>query len=485
MLPVISQPVNCRLEGQTGAAFVIFGATGDLNRRKLIPALYHLLKDGHLREDFAIFCVGRVEMTRTAFLQSLKEGVETFTRSKPVHPDILDRLLSAVVYVQEDFGRPDGFAKLRDELARRSLPIRLFYLATPSSLFSSILKGLGNARLIGRDLCEHCSIRVAFEKPFGRDPGSAVSLNALAREYLREDQIYRMDHYLGKETVQNILVFRFGNSFFEPLWNRKYVSRVRIIASENIGISGRGRFYEETGVIRDVLQNHLLQIVALTAMEAPVSFDADRIRDERAKVFRALRPMHPGYLEQNAIIGQYDGYRSEKDVAPDSKVPTFASLRLHIDSWRWEGVPFEIVTGKHLSEKSTRMEIHFRAVPFCLFGKDYVCERLDPNVLTLRIQPEEGISFRFCAKTPGETLQVSPVHMNFDYQSSFVEKAQQEAYEKLLLDCLRGDQTLFARQDEVELMWRYVAPMIDAAEAGTVPLVPYAPGSKGPAGAPR
>ncbi|NLN62419.1 MAG: glucose-6-phosphate dehydrogenase [Myxococcales bacterium] len=472
--------LNCQWAEETGAVFVIFGATGDLSRRKLVPALYNLLKDGHLRKDFFVVLVGRRDGEKDALLQSLAEGMSQYSRTQPIDPAIRDALLSQVVYVAEDFGEPSGFSRLRAILEQRPLPLRLFYLATPSSLYPSILDGLSAAHLIGEHADADCQTRVVFEKPFGRDLDSAIHLNALARAHLDESQIYRMDHYLGKETVQNILVFRFGNSLFEPLWNRKYVSRVRIIATEDIGIVGRGRFYEETGIIRDVLQNHLLQIAALSAMEAPVSFEADRIRDERAKVFRAFRPLYADQLSAHAIFGQYDGYTDADEVAADSRIPTFAALRLFIDNWRWEGVPFEIIAGKSLGEKSTRVEIHFRSVPFCLFGKHYVCEKLDPNILTLRIQPEEGISMQFSTKTPGDTLQVSPVRMNFDYRETFSDKAQQEAYEKLLLDALRGDPTLFARQDEVELMWRYVAPLIEATEAGTVPLHRYAPGGSGP-----
>ena len=441
------------------ATFVIFGATGDLAMRKLIPALYNLTKDGLLPDDFDVLCVARTDMDYRRFMERLRNGVARHSRSG-IDDDAWSRLGARVDYHRMDYDAKADYEGLRAKLGMKEAHNRrrrfVFYLFTPPTSFPSIIEGLGaNGIVTPAHHGDGPPTRVVFEKPFGRDAASAVALNRAAAKWLDEDQLFRMDHYLGKETVQNILIFRFANAIFEPLWNRRYVHHVRITAFEKIGIEGRGRFYEETGIIRDVLQNHLLQILALCAMEPPASFDTERIRDERAKVFGALRPLE--VAGDSISLGRYAGYLDEKDVAKDSTTPTFASVKLFIDNWRWAGVPFILSTGKALRDKQTQIDVHFGPVPLCLFKEQEICTKMAPNVLTIRIQPEEGITLRFCAKTPGDRQDVSPVTMDFDFQHRFKDNAQQEAYEKLLLDCLRGNQTLFARQDEVESMWRFVA----------------------------
>jgi glucose-6-phosphate 1-dehydrogenase len=463
--------------------FVIFGATGDLTMRKLAPALYNLHQDGQLPGDFSIVGVGRSKKETDEFKLRLKHGIQKFSRSG-FSEDAWKKFSERIDFFQMDYSSDEAYRALSSRLGmdRTENTHRrfLFYLATPPASFAPILEGLGNHGLITPEHLEQLPhTRVIVEKPFGRDAKTAVALNNIARRYLDEEQLFRMDHYLGKETVQNILIFRFANAIFEPIWNRQYVQKVKITAFEDIGIEGRGRFYEETGIIRDVLQNHLLQIMALCAMEAPSSFEAERIRDERAKIFNSLRPVNIN--DKSSIsLGRYKGYLEEPGVASDSRTPTFASLKLFIENWRWEGVPFILSTGKALSQKMTQIEIYFTPVPLCLFEDNDVCTRLEPNVLTIRIQPEEGISLKIGAKTPGDRQDVSPVKMHFDFNSSFAEKARQEAYEKLLLDCLRGNQTLFARQDEVERMWKFVAPLIEGAASGAVLIKEYPVGSDGP-----
>lgn len=466
------------------ATFVIFGATGDLAMRKLVPALYNLCVDGLLPEDFSIVTVARSDVQLDTLLARFKNGVQRFSRSGLNEPT-WQRLVDRITYLAVDYSSTESYRTLASALGMNepgnAMRRYLFYLATPPTSFDHILEGLGRNKIVTpAHHREGPCTRVVFEKPFGRDLSGALALNAEAAKYLDEEQMFRMDHYLGKETVQNILVFRFANAIFEPLWNRRYISHVRITAFETIGIEGRGAFYEETGVIRDVLQNHLLQILALCAMEPPTSFEAEHIRDERVKVFRALRPISPDTLQDTVSLARYNGYLAEKGVAADSKTPTFVSVKLFLDNWRWEGVPFILSTGKNLHRKMTQIEIHYAPIPLCLFKEDDVCLRLAPNVLTIRIQPEEGISLRFGTKTPGEKQDVSPVEMQFDFKQGFQGKAQQEAYEKLLLDCVRGNRTLFAKQEEVEHMWRFVAPLLEGAQSGEIPMGTYEPGTPGP-----
>jgi glucose-6-phosphate 1-dehydrogenase len=324
---------------------------------------------------------------------------------------------------------------------------------------------------------------VILEKPFGRDLASALALNRRVAEVLDESQVYRIDHYLAKETVQNILVFRFGNSLFEPAWNRQHIDHVQITMAEEIGVGTRGAFYEEVGALRDVFQNHLLQLLSLVAMEPPSSFDANPLRDERVKVLKAIRLLLPEEVQREAIRGQYAGYREEPHVAPDSRTPTYAALRLFIDNWRWQGVPFYLRTGKRLPQRLTEIAIQFRSVPLCLFGNSAVCAKLAPNVLVLRIQPDEGINLSFMLKPPGASMDLTEADLRFSYREQFAYDPP-EAYERLLFNCLQGDATLFVRSDAVEVQWRVVEPLLEAWEQGLALEFPnYAPGSWGPAAA--
>jgi glucose-6-phosphate 1-dehydrogenase len=353
-------------------------------------------------------------------------------------------------------------------------------MATPPDLFPGLLKGLTGSGLIHPSGSDPWS-RVIIEKPFGRDITSARELNRLVATSIDESQTFRIDHYLGKETVQNILVFRFGNSIFEHLWNRKYIDHIQITAAETIGVEHRGPFYDTTGVLRDVVQNHLLEILALVTMETPTSFSADDVRDEKAQLFRALRPFDGGESAQSLILGQYRGYRNEAGVASGSRTPTYAALKVMIDNWRWQGVPIYLRAGKRLAKRTTEVAIQFQPVPLCLFGQKEACQILEPNVLTLRIQPDEGISMRFVAKIPGEHLSVSNVSMNMDYADAFG-SALADAYERLLLDCMRGDATLFSRRDGVEESWKFITPVLETTQR--LPesfLRPYEAGSDGPA----
>lgn len=466
----------------------IFGATGDLSRRKLFPSLYHLALDKALPEGVAIIGVGSEEMSDDAFRERLRSATEPHCRGGVLDNSVWAQLASRMHYVGGDVKDASTFAKLRTRIAETDRQYgshgnHLFFLAIPPSIIELILRQLSTTGLlypIDSVAAAHWR-RVVIEKPFGRDLSSAQRLNRLISELVKESQVFRVDHYLGKETVQNILVFRFGNSIFEPIWNRKYIDHVQITAAEEIGIEGRGAFYEETGVIRDIVENHLMQVLALSAMEPPISLKSNDIHDEKAKVFRALRPII-GEVEakENIVLGQYKGYREEPNVAPNSRIPTYAALRVMIDNWRWEGVPFYFRAGKKLSNRLTEISVTFRQIPFCLFGGENVCAIFDPAMLNIRIQPDEGIALRFLCKVPGDDLAVNSVLMDFSYANIFKGKLVHGAYERLFLDAMRGDQTLFSRADGVELEWAYVEPIIDVWEAGKLDPYLYEPGSDGP-----
>jgi glucose-6-phosphate 1-dehydrogenase len=462
-------------------ALVIFGATGDLTRRKLIPALYNITKGGLLGDQFAIVGVSRREVEVNAFREELRAGVNEFSRLKPVDPKVWSEFASRIEYVPGEFEDPATYQRLTKRLEQLDREHglegnRLFYLATPADVFSVVLHRLKAAGLI-HSAGEPGFTRVILEKPFGRDLASAQALNGLVAKVLDESQTFRIDHYLGKETVQNIMVFRFANSIFEPLWNRKYVDHVQITAAETVGIGTRGKFYEQTGVLRDIVQNHLLEVLSLVGMEPPNSNEADDVRTEKLKVLRALRETTPETIEHDVELGQYRGYRQEPDVAPDSMTPTFAALRVFVDNWRWQGVPFYLRTGKKLAKRATEVSLFMQRIPLCLFGRGESCE---PNVLTLRIQPDEGIALTVSSKVPGHDLAVGQVSMDMKYLEAFGGEPP-EAYERLLLDAMRGDATLFSRRDAVEASWEWITPILRHFEQHSPRDFPnYEPGSWGP-----
>jgi glucose-6-phosphate 1-dehydrogenase len=391
-----------------------------------------------------------------------------------------------ISYVEGNFEDPEGYVALRERLERQEAEIggegnRLFYFATPPSAAPIILHRLQETGLLSESGAASPWTRVIMEKPYGRDLESASDLNRIVGEVLRENQVYRIDHYLGKETVQNILVARLGNTIFEPLWNRKYIDHIQITAAESIGVEGRGRFYDQTGVLRDMVQSHLLQVLSLCAMEPPVSFAADDIRDKRVEVLRSLRTFSAADVFDHVIFGQYRGYRDEENVAPDSRTPTYTAMKCHIDNWRWQGVPFFLRVGKQLTKRSTEISVVFRPVPLCLFGRDDVCQSLESNVLTIRIQPDEGMALKIASKKPGDEMDVGSVEMDFSYSETYTHPIK-DAYERLLLDAIKGDATLFARRDEVEFAWRFVTPILQAWEgARKRQPVFYAEGGEGPA----
>ena len=459
---------------------VLFGVTGDLAQRKIVPALYDLFRTGELPEPFAVVGTSTSVGESEACRQQLRDAAVRFSRTQPLDPAVWSRFAPQVTSVAADVSRPGDWAKLREavlavEQERGTGGNRLFYLAVPPSSFTPILNGLAASGLV-RAPGDGPWSRVVIEKPFGRDLASAHELHDLVASVLHESQSYRIDHYLGKETVQNILVLRFANSIFEPLWNRKYVDHVQITAAEEIGVERRGRFYDANGVLRDVVQNHLLQMMALVAMELPATFAADDIRDEKLKLLRSIRAVSP----EEAVFGQYRGYRAAAGVSPDSRTPTYAALELHVDNWRWQGVPFLIRAGKGLARRATEISIHFQQIPYCLFGREDVCQLIEPNVLVMRIQPNEGAGLSFATKVPGDDLTVGSVSMDFSYSGAF-QRAAGDAYEKLLLDAMRGDATLFARRDGDEQAWALVTPLLDAWDASRAEPAFYEPGSEGPA----
>ena len=472
-------------------AMVIFGATGDLARRKLVPALYNLAVTGHLAAAFGIVGVAKSELPADQFASDMREAVGTFSRTKPIDPEIWQDFAAGIRYVSGSFDEPGTFARLRAQLeeldrTRSTRGNRLYYFATPPSAFPTLLRQLKSAGLINPPNDSRFT-RVVIEKPFGRDLASARALNRLVLETCDERQVFRIDHYLGKETVQNLLVFRFANSIFEPIWHRRFVDHVQITAGEELGIEGRGRYYEEAGILRDMIQNHVLQLVCLTGMEPPVAFDADAVRDEKIKVLRGVETFDtPEQVASHVVLGQYTagsiggmdvpGYQQEKDVAPGSRTPTFVAMRLNVRSWRWDGVPFYIRSGKRMPKRATEIAVHFQPLPHSLFGEGAT----QPNVLIVRVQPEEGIALRFSVKVPGERYRPRTVSMDFRYGATFGMTVP-EAYERLLLDAMRGDQTLFTRRDEVEAAWKIVDSILKGTESPEFPPPhPYPAGTWGP-----
>src|SRR5437667_1468304 len=472
---------------------VIFGATGDLTHRKLVPALYNLAADGDLPPAVEIVGFARRPKTDDEFRRDLEEATRNFSR-QTVRDEIWKNFAQSITYHQSEFEDESGYnalAKRLDEIDKNhgTRGNRLFYFAASPDQFEPILKHLKAAGL--NQTCEGSWARVIVEKPFGTDLASARELNRIIRNSFSEEQTYRIDHFLGKETAQNILVLRFANAIFAPLWNTHYIDHVQITAAETLGVETRAGFYERAGALRDMVQNHLLQLLCLVAMEPPIDLSADSIRDEKVKVVRSLRRFTQSEISANVVRGQYAqgaidgkpvaGYRKEPKVKSDSQTETFVALRLYIDDWRWADVPIYMRVGKRLPKSATEISIHFKKAPAVLFNKNLS----DQNVLVIRIQPDEGISLRIHAKVPGTSFRVEPVKMDFHYGTSFG-KASPEAYERLLLDAMSGDATLFARRDEVEEAWAFIVPIETRWAAQTAPPLTFYPsGPWGPGGADR
>jgi glucose-6-phosphate 1-dehydrogenase len=474
---------------------VIFGASGDLTSRKLIPALYQLCKEKQMPPDYRIIGLSRREKTDASWRQELRLALDKFSRTQPVDDQVWQEFAQHIFYCPGDLTADDAYGALEKKLASFGNPsLRqnlLFYLAVSPSQFGPAVEHLHGAGLLQKN-DSNAWQRLVIEKPFGHDLESARQLNRELTRYAHERQVFRIDHYLGKETVQNILMFRFSNGIFERLWNRDSIEHVQLTVSEKLGVGQRGGYYEEAGALRDMVQNHLLQVLSLIAMEPPVTLEAESIRDEKVKLLKSIRQFSPQDVAKQVVRGQYlagtvDGqarpaYRQEPKVAPDSNVETYVALKLFIDNWRWSGVPFYLRTGKNLPLSTSEVRIQFRPTPNVLFAAQ--CgPRLDPNALILRLQPAEGIALRFNGKVPGTSLTVRPVRMDFSYNSEFGAYTP-EAYERLLLEAMAGDATLFIRRDEVETAWQ----IVDGIRAGWVgnPLSPrefYAAGTWGPAAA--
>lgn len=470
---------------------VIFGASGDLTRRKLIPALANLARENLLPSSLAIVGVATRPWTNEDFRDKANAGLKEHV-GEGLTDELQDWFSERMYYLSGDFEDADTYVRLKellDEVDERHQTAgnRLYYLAAAPKFFSKIPQHLQQVGLT--DETDDCWRRVIVEKPFGTDLASAQELNRQLREVLAESQIYRIDHYLGKETVQNILALRFANGIFEPIWNRRYVDHVQITVSEAIGVEQRGRYYDQSGALRDMVPNHIFQLITLTAMEPPISFDADAVRDEQVKILKAIQPLSPERVLKDTVRGQYgegivDGkpaaaYRDEEHVDPKSETPTFVAMKLFIDNWRWSSVPFYLRTGKRLSCRTTEIAVRFKRAPFSLFRHSSV-DHLDPNWLLLRLQPDEGISLRFGAKVPGAVMRLGNVDMDFDYKDYFGSKPQ-TGYERLLYECMLGDATLFQRADMVEASWGVVEPVLAAWAAKTPDCFPnYAAGRWGP-----
>jgi glucose-6-phosphate 1-dehydrogenase len=474
---------------------IIFGATGDLTHRKLLPALYNLALEQPLPPQFTVVGVARRSFTHDEFSQQALDSVNQFSRRRPVNPSVWDTFSKGLFYHQSQFDDLEGFNGLADLLKQldqeRGTGGRyIFYLATPPSFYGGIGDLLRQAGLARRDYASATPWpRIIIEKPFGHDLKSAIALNDELNTAFTEGQIYRIDHYLGKETVQNIMVLRFGNGIFEPIWNRRYVDNVQITVAETLGVEGRGDYYEEAGAMRDMVQNHMMQLLTLVAMEPPANFDADAVRDEKVKVLRAIPPLAETEIAADTVRGQYGpgvvggeqvpGYCQEKGVDPHSRTETFVALKLGIENWRWAGVPFYLRHGKRLTKRITEIAIQFKRPPYLLF-RNTGADQMQPNVLSLRIQPNEGIALLFDAKVPGQEMQIRSVNMDFLYGSSFGVEPP-EAYERLLLECMLGDTTLFTRKDETEHSWRLVDSIEQAWGRQSPSSIPqYEPGTWGP-----
>ena len=448
---------------------VIFGGSGDLSRRKLLPTLYHLYHEDKLPAKFSIIGFGKADKLEDGdYSNFVKKSIEEFS-DKSVKEDSCDEFISHFSYVGGIFEDDSCYEELFDKISayiKSNKLVRgnvIFYFAVPPGLFTVITEKIGRHNLNHPDL----NAKVIIEKPFGRDQLTAEKLNRSLMGIFSENQIYRIDHYLGKETVQNIIFFRFSNSIFEPLWNRRYIDSVRITVAEDLGIGGRGKFYEEAGVVRDIVQNHIMQLIALVAMEPPAGFDADLIRDEKVKTFRSMRLMTEDDIIRNTVFGQYQkgkirgrdvkSYREEDKVKTGSNTPTYFAAKMFIDNWRWAGVPFYFRTGKRLKSRLTEIVIQFKQPPLQLFGRS--CDVLEPGYMVLTIQPAEAITLKFGVKYPNDARRIEQIKMNFSYDKAFHQKSY-PAYSRLLLDCIKGDLTLFVRQDGIEAMWKIVDPVL-------------------------
>jgi len=463
-------------------SLVIFGASGDLTRRKLVPALFSLYLKGSI-PGVRIIGFARREWDTPKF-RALVRGWLDSEDSPAATGEVKDAFVSGVEFIRSSFESPEGYAQIGREYAQPQN--RLFYLATPPDAYQIIVERISSARLVDQS---RGFSRIIVEKPLGRDLASARSLNERIAMAFPEEQIYRIDHYLGKETVQNIMLMRFGNRIFEPVWNNRYVDHVQITMAETIGVGTRGRYYESAGALRDMMQNHMLQLLSLVTMEPPVDLDPDSIHDEKVKVLKSIAPITGSRVATETVRGQYEkgivegaeapGYRQEEGVAPGSCIETFAAIRVFLDSWRWAGVPFLLRTGKRLSRRTTEISLHFKRPPLLLFA-DKEPAATPPNVLTFRIQPQEGITMSFNSKIPGPTTEMRTVNMDFSYGSAFGEDLP-DAYERLLLDAMLGDSTLYMRKDEVDSAWRFITEILNGWQTNGTPTVsPYRAGSAGP-----
>ena len=486
--PPMETPQSCRIDMPKPCCLVIFGASGDLTRRKLIPAVYRLFRQKLLPQGFFVLGVARTEMDSERFRETLRRDIPP-----DCEKDCWQEFAALLHYRPIDYGDPESFQRnlVRHlpslEEAAGSGGNRIFYLATPPGVYEDVISSLHQAGLAAN---RDAAVKIVIEKPFGSDRDSARKLNGILLNVFRENQIFRIDHYLAKETVQNILMFRFANSLFEPLWNRRYIDHVQITAAESIGIEQRAGYYEQAGVLRDMFQNHMFQLLTLTAMEPPSLFSAARVRDEKTKVLQSLRPLPLDRLEEHAVTGQYaggtvngievTGYREEEGSSPDSPVATFAAMKLWVDNWRWNGVPFYLRSGKRLKKRKTEIAITFRPVPHMMFSRN-MGGHIEPNALILRVQPDEGISMEIQAKNIGSRMCLMPVNLDFSFPRDVV----LSDYERVLLDCMEGDQMLFVREDGVDLSWALLTPVIEALEK-RVPgrdIPHYEAGSEGPAAA--
>jgi glucose-6-phosphate 1-dehydrogenase len=462
---------------------VIFGASGDLTQRKLMPALFSLACEGLLPEQFAVIGMARSELDNESFRQKMRQGIEAHSRLSPKECELWSDFSQNLFYHQANYSNPAGYQALSELLAKidkeQNISCNiLFYLSTPPMLYPVIVEQLGQANLAQQT--DQTWRRIIIEKPFGHDLASATQLNQQVHEVFKESQVYRIDHYLGKETVQNLLVFRFANAIFEPLWNRNYIDHVQITVSEEVGLGSRAGYYDTAGVMRDMFQNHLLQLLSLTAMEPPAEFNATALRDEKVKVLKAVRPIKPEDVSDYTVRAQYRTYRDEPGVAPGTETPTFAAVKLFIDNWRWRNVPFYLRSGKALADKVTEVSIQFRHVPHLMFPLQGD-ERLPPNLLGLCLQPNEGMHLSFETKIPGAGMRTRSVDMTYLYEHDFGKNTLPDAYERLILDALQGDASLFTRSDEIELAWGVVDPILEGWASVYAPVLAfYESGTWGP-----